>query len=70
MPSKQIDRDEFETVLSELENPTETRIGDVVTITGRHEDHGEVRLRREAGVFTVEASDTSLVRDRGVAREE
>lgn len=36
--------------------------GDTSTITGNHEDHGRVTLRREAGVFTVEAEDLSLVR--------
>ena len=61
---RQIDRDEYEATIAELLNRHERRDGDVVIITGSHEDHGRVTLRREAGVFTIEADSLEFVRPR------
>lgn len=69
MPECRIDRDEYEATRAELIDRHERQDGGAVIITGSHEDHGQVTLRREAGVFTIEAEDLSLVRPWGVAME-
>lgn len=60
---KRIDRDEYEVTIAELIDRKERREGDVVTITGNHEDHGRTELRREANVFTIKAEDLSFICD-------
>ena len=64
-----IDRDEFENIYDALSDRSERREGEVLIITGKHEDHGRVTLRREEGVFTVEAESTEFVRPWGEAME-
>ena len=66
---KRIDRDEYEVTIAELIGRQERREGDVVIITGSHEDHGRTELRREAGVFTIRAEDLSFVRSWGEPME-
>ena len=65
LPTVRIDRDEYESTISGMSRRNERRDGDVVIITGQHEDFGRVTLRREDGVFTIEAEDVSMVRKRG-----
>ena len=45
MPTKRIDRDEYEVTITELADRRERRDGDVVLITGTHEDHGRTTLK-------------------------
>lgn len=70
MPERRIDRDEYEATRAELIDRHERQDGGAVIITGIHEDHGRVTLRREAGVFTIEADSLELVRPWGVAMEQ
>ena len=69
MPSTRIDRDEFDRIADELSGSDMQRAGDIIVITGNHEDHGRVTLRREAGMFTVSAESLEFVRPWGVAGE-
>lgn len=65
LPTVRIDRDEYEATISGLSRRKEHREDDIVIITGEHEDFGQVRLKREAGVFTIQAEDTTFVRKWG-----
>ena len=65
-PGKRIDRDKYEATISELADRQERRDGDVVLITGNHEDQGHTTtLRHEDGVFTIEAEEMTFVQPWG-----
>lgn len=71
MPTVIIDPDEHEEIRQGLINRQERHEGDTSVITGNHEDHGRVTLRRQDGVFSVEAEGATFVRARGepIARQ-
>ena len=60
----EIDRQEYEDIKVELAHRVET-VGTVTTIQGRHDDHGEVVLIRQAGRFFLDADDVSHIRAKG-----
>ena len=66
---KRINRNEHEAIRDKLIDQHERQDGGAVIITGIHEDHGRVTLRRMAGVFTIEADNLESVRPWGMATE-
>ena len=62
----EIDRQEYEDIKAELFDATEGRHGDVILVSGIHEEHGWTTLRREAGRFFAQVDEAENVRAKAV----